>query len=234
MKADLPAVGRNLMDHPVIRATLHLKPEHRAKGANARHTNCCVTYSSHLGGGGERDMMLIAFNHRVWSGAEPGPTGAVAALVYDAFSRGTVQSVSADPFTDPAVELNMLSDERDLLRVRDAVRRLARLTAHPALAGLCDAVRLGDTDVGLPEAAALPDKELDALLLQEAGDGQHAAGTCAMSAYEDPRGVVDPDLQVRGVQGLRVCDASIMPTDCRANLHFICVMIGENLARRMG
>lgn len=232
--ADVPAVGRGLMDHPVIRATLHLKPEFRAKGADARHTNCCVTYSSRLGGGGERDMILIAFNHRAWIGPEPGPTGAVAALVYDAFSRGTVQLVSSGPFVDPAVDLNMLSDPRDLLRLRDAVRRLARLTAHPALGDLCEAVRPGETELGMAEASALPEAELDALLLQEAGDGQHAAGTCAMSAYEDPRGVVDPDLRVRGVEGVRVCDASIMPTDCRANLHFTCVMIGENLARRMG
>jgi 5-(hydroxymethyl)furfural/furfural oxidase len=54
-----------------------------------------------------------------------------------------------------------------------------------------------------------------------------------MTAFEDPRGVVDPDLCVRGVEGLRIADASIMPSDCRANLHFTCVMIGENLARRM-
>ena len=45
--------------------------------------------------------------------------------------------------------------------------------------------------------------------------------------------MVNPDLEVRGVAGLRVADAAIMPTDCRANLHFTCVMIGENLARRM-
>ncbi len=70
-------------------------------------------------------------------------------------------------------------------------------------------------------------------MLAEAADIQHAAGTCHMTAYEDPRGVVDPDLCVRGVEGLRVADASIMPTDCRANLHFTCVMIGENLAQRM-
>jgi choline dehydrogenase len=44
---------------------------------------------------------------------------------------------------------------------------------------------------------------------------------------------VDPELAVRGVQGLRVADASIMPSDCRANLHFTCVMIGEMAARRM-
>ena len=70
---DLPAVGRNLMDHPVLRATLHLRPEHRAEGDDARHTNACVTYSSRLGGGGERDMILIAYNHRGGAGTAPGP-----------------------------------------------------------------------------------------------------------------------------------------------------------------
>ena len=231
---DLPAVGRHLMDHPVLRATLRLKPEFRAHGVDARHTNCCVTYSSHLGGGGERDMILVAYNHRVLAGPEPGPLGAIGAALYEAFSRGEVCLASADPSVDPVVEENMLSDPRDRLRMRDAVARIASLTAHPAIASLCDGARFGETSLSMAEAAALPEAALDALMLQEAGDGQHAAGTCRMTAYEDPRGVVTPDLAVRGVHGLRVCDASIMPADCRANLHFTCVMIGENLARRMG
>ena len=71
-------------------------------------------------------------------------------------------------------------------------------------------------------------------MLQEAGDIQHAAGTCRMTALMRTRAAwSNPELEVRGVTGLRVADASIMPTDCRANLHFTCVMIGENLARRM-
>jgi choline dehydrogenase len=127
----------------------------------------------------------------------------------------------------------MLSAPRERLRMRDASACLAKLTEHPALAAISDSIRLGETDLALPEAAVLPEAELDALMLQEVGDIQHAAGTCHMSAYEDPRGVVDPELKLRGVQGLRVCDASIMPTDCRANLHFTCAMIGENLVRRM-
>ncbi len=231
---DLPAVGRDLMDHPIVRATLVLKPQFQAKGADARHTNCCVTYSSHLGGGGERDMILIAFNHRLLNGPDPGPTGAIGAALYDAFSRGEVTLASANPDSDPVVEENMLSDPRDRLRLRDAVRRLATLAAHPALAETSDTITLGDSNLPLPTAATLPEMELDTLLLREASDIQHAAGTCRMTAHEDPRGVVDPDLNVRGVTGLRVCDAAIMPTDCRANLHFTCVMIGENLARRMG
>lgn len=226
-------VGRHFMDHPIVRATLDLRPGHRAEGRDARHTNCCVTYSSGLGGGGERDMILIAYNHRGLSGPEPAPGGAVGAALYDAFSRGELHLASADPEIDPVIEENMLDDPRDRLRLRDAVRRLARLTAHPALAGIATSIRFGESPLGMDEAASLPDDELDALMLQEAGDIQHAAGTCRMSVWEDPRGVVDPDLKVRGVEGLRVCDASIMPADCRANLHFTCVMIGENLARRM-
>ncbi len=230
---DLPSVGKNLMDHPIVRVTLHLLAAHRARGADARHTNCCVTYSSHLGGGGDRDMILIGFNHRGLNGPEPGTTGAVGAALYEAFSRGELRLVSADPEIHPEVEENMLDDPRDRLRMRDAVRRLAALTAQPALASLCDAISFGDTALSPAQAAALPEDALDDLLLRDASDIQHAAGTCHMTAHEDPRGVVDPELHVRGVHGLRVCDASIMPSDCRANLHFTCVMIGENLAQRM-
>ena len=127
----------------------------------------------------------------------------------------------------------MLDHPDDRLRLSDAVRRLARITLQPAVADLCDGITFGESPLSVVQAAALPDGELDALMLREAGDIQHAAGTCRMVAYEDPRGVVNPDLTVKGVTGLRVADASIMPTDCRANLHFTCVMIGENLARRM-
>jgi choline dehydrogenase len=54
-----------------------------------------------------------------------------------------------------------------------------------------------------------------------------------MTAWEEPRGVVNPDLSVKGIAGLRVADASIMPADCRANTHFTCVMIGLMAARKI-
>lgn len=230
----LPEVGRNLMDHPILRATIALKPGHRARGRDARHTNCCVTYSSGLAGGGERDMILIAFNHRgLTEDGEPSATGAIGLSLYDAFSRGSVRLASADPDAHPVVEENMLDHPADRLRMRDGVQRLARLTALPPLTAIAERITFCDTGLSLPEAAALPAADLDRLMLQQAGDIQHAAGTCRMTAHEDPRGVVDPDLRVRGVEGLRVADAAIMPADCRANLHFTCVMIGEALARRM-
>ena len=234
VQQDAPAVGRHLMDHPILRASIALKPEYRARGADARHTNCCLTYSSGLAGGGERDMIMIAYNHRgLGADGLPAPGGAIGVALYDAFSRGELRLSSADPDAQPVVDENMLADPRDRERMRDGVRRLARLTMRDPLTRIAETIRFGDSDLTMPEAAALSDDALDALMLREAADIQHAAGTCGMTAHEDPRGVVDPDLRVRGVTGLRIADASIMPTDCRANLHFTCVMIGEALARRM-
>ncbi|MBO1078230.1 GMC family oxidoreductase [Roseomonas haemaphysalidis] len=225
---ELPDVGRHFMDHPVMRATLHLAPSHRSPHIDSRHTNCCVTYSSGLGGGGTRDMIFMAFNHRMET-----DSGAIAASVFEAFSRGAVTLASPDPAADPVVEENMLSHPADRLRMRDAVRRLAALAARPGLSAITTAVTLADTGLPIAQAAALPEQELDRLMLEQATDIQHAAGTCRMSAWEDPRGVVDPDGRVKGLQGLLVADASVMPADCRANTHFTCVMIGEEIARRM-
>jgi len=228
---DQPSVGAQFMDHPILRASLALKPGFRAEGADARHTNCCVTYSS--GMGGERDMILIAYNHRGLAEDGPAPNGGIGVALYDALSRGSVRLVSADPEAQPAVEENMLDHPLDRARMRDGVRRLARLCAMAPVRDIAAAITFGETALTMEQAAALPDGELDAVMLAEAGDIQHAAGTCRMTAHEDPRGVVDPDLKVRGVEGLRVADASIMPSDCRANLHFTCVMIGEMAARRI-
>ena len=113
----------------------------------------------------------------------------------------------------------MLDGPRDRERLRDGTRRLTRLVAHHALAGIAERITFGATDRSPAEVAVLDDHALDAVLLAEAADAHHAAGTCRMSAFEDPRGVVDADGRVKGIANLRVADASIMPFDCRANPH---------------
>ncbi len=228
----LPEVGRNFLEHPMLRGTVVLRPEHRPTDPDARHTNLCVSYSSGLAGTARRDMLMIAMNHRGVGPEGAGP-GAIVVGVFEARSRGEVRLRSADPAQDPLVEANMLSHPDDRLRLRDGVDRLARLAAHPALAGIAESITFGATDLTLAQAAALPDAELDALLLAEAGDAQHAAGTCRMAAWEDPRGVTNPDGTVKGLAGLRVADASVMPMDCRANTHFTCMLIGEKIAAEM-
>lgn len=227
VERDLP-VGRHFFDHPLFRTTIQLREDLRPTDPDTRHTNCCVTYSSGLANGGKRDMILIAFNHR-----GIGVPGAIGAGLFNAFSRGTLKLASTDPGIDPVVEENMLADPRDMLRMMDAVRRLAVITSQPSLAGIADWIRLADTDLTLPQAASLPDHELDAVLRRETGDIQHAAGSCRMSGAGDADGVVDPDGSVKGISGLRVADASIMPSDCRANTHFTTVVIGEAIARMM-
>jgi choline dehydrogenase-like flavoprotein len=104
---------------------------------------------------------------------------------------------------------------------------------QPALASMADWIRLTDTDLTPPEAAALPDGELEGLLRRQTGDIQHAAGTCRVRGFNDADGVVNPDGTVKGIASLRVADASIMPSDCRANTRFTTVVIGEAIAKTM-
>jgi choline dehydrogenase len=127
----------------------------------------------------------------------------------------------------------MLADPRDMIRMRDGVQRVLALSRQTGLRGIANSITVAESGLDLEAAAALPEAELDALILAQASDTQHAAGTCRMSAWGDPGGVVNPDLSVKGVPGLRVADASIMPLDCRANTHMTCVMIGEWLAARL-
>ena len=230
---DLPDVGAHFMEHPMARAFVQLRPALRPTDPDTRHSNCNVTYSSALGGGGRRDMMFIAFNHRGFREDGGAESGSISVGVFEAFSRGTVSLTSAEPDEDPFVDANMLDDVRDRLRLRDGVRRLARLMAQKALTGIAERITFGADEQDMAEIAALDDGALDALLMAECGDAQHAAGTCRMTAYEERRGVVDPDGRVKGIAGLRVADASIMPFDCRANTHFTTMMIGEAIAQRI-
>lgn len=230
---DLPDVGGNLLEHPILRLTVALKEEFAPRDRDARHTNCCVSYTSGMGSAGRRDMLMIAFNHLGVSVDGVGIPGALGVSVFQAFSRGKVRFASPEPDHDPLVEANMLSDSRDMARMRDALRRGAEIVQHPAIARVARSVTFGASGLSLDEHFAMKEDERDRLTLLEAGDAQHAAGTCRMTARTEASGVVNPDGSVKGVQRLRVADASIMPLDCRANTHFTSVMIGEVVAARM-
>ena len=205
-----------------------LKPDARAPGIDSRHTNCCVRYSS--GMGGANDMIFIAYN---LLGARPEQLayGHIWASVYQSFSRGRLRITSRDPEADPEIRLQMLSDPRDLNRMRDAMRRLIEIANHPAIRAIASAVGLGrDGQTPAGPSAAPPSDEW---MLEHCFDVQHAAGTCRMGAVSDERSVVDPRCRVIGVEGLRVIDASIIPEMIRANTHLTCVMIGEHLAAQI-
>ncbi|BBK34467.1 choline dehydrogenase [Stella humosa] len=227
-----PHVGRHMLEHPTIRALIRIRPELRPTDIDFRHTNCCVTWTSGMAGGGHNDMIFMAFNHRGFEADDPARAGdgGIATALFQSFSEGEIVLRSRDPAVDPLVEANMLDDERDRIRLRHGVRRLAAITAHSAVSGIAERIGFGFADMLMATAAVLPDDELDQAILAECGDAQHPVSTCRMTAHEDPRGVVDPHCRVRGVEGLWVADAAIMPSDCRANTHLTTVMIGEKVA----
>jgi choline dehydrogenase len=129
----------------------------------------------------------------------------------------------------------MLSDERDLVRLRDGARRVFEIARQPAVAAIADGATTLSLDPqyrrgidGFPDDAGL-----DAWLLGAASDAQHIVGTCRMGPPDAGTTVVDPECRVLGTEALRVIDASLMPEVPRANTHLTCVMIGERMADRL-
>jgi choline dehydrogenase len=234
---ELP-VGQGIIDHPYVRMELKLRPEFRSTDPETRHSNVVLKYSSRLAGGGFNDMAMMAFNHGGIGGdLDPSMFGeaGIHCSVFEAFSRGQVRLTSADPLVDPLVELNMLDDERDLIRLRDGAKRLVQIVTHDAVKAITREVQIGNTGRPVAELVGAPDQAFDDWLLADCSEAQHGAGGCCMGPFEveDGRSVVDPDARVRGIEGLRVADASIMPYDCKANTNVTTIMIGEHVAERM-
>ncbi len=230
VRADRP-VGEGLLDHPIMAALLHLRPHARVDTLMHRHTNCCLRYSSGLAGAGENDMIMIAGNMAgaaLGKGAPDSTKGRIAVSVYQAWSRGHVRITTPDPAIDPAIEERMLSDERDLVRMRDGVRRLREICRHEGVTSVADRVEYGLTGISMEHE--LQGTELDDWLFAECSDAQHASGTCRMGDPADPLAVVDLECRVIGVTGLRVIDASIMPEVPRANTHLTTVAIAEKMS----
>ncbi len=223
-------VGRNLRDHVAAFLELQLRPDARGKSRHTPHMSCVVRYSSGLAGTGLNDMFLFSVN--VTGADEAGlGTGSLVVSAFQTFSVGELRLTSPDPHAYPEVNFNLLSDERDLVRMRDGVRHLGAIVAHPAVQAIAERAYTlvsGRDFLPLPEGA-----ELDDWLMAECEDTRHTVGTCRMGPPGDPRSVVDPDCRVIGVDGLRVIDCSIMPEVPRANTHLSAVMVGEHMAARL-
>lgn len=232
--ADRPGVGENFLDHPTISLHLRLRPEAREKSVHGRRTCCCLRYSSELAGAGRNDMIFFSCN--MYDVDEDAlSTGLLAVSAFQAFSRGKLHIESPDPDAPPRIDERMLSDERDLIRMRDGVRRLFEFGRHPAVTRIAEDTFLGGP---LNKTPRRPedfegDEEIDRWLLSESMDVFHGVGSCRMGPTDQPESVVDPEGRVIAVQGLRVIDASIMPEVPRANTHLTTVMVAEHLATKM-
>jgi 5-(hydroxymethyl)furfural/furfural oxidase len=226
--ADLP-VGANLTEHAAVPGfEIALKQSARMPTVNAPLSSSMLRYTSGLADAGPNDMQIIWFN-------AIGPTdvdlagGRLAGALMRVFSRGEVRLRSDDPYVDPVVEFNMLSDDRDRTRLRDCVRRMIDIVRHPAVTSISDGVLALTTPIDDLDT----DSAIDAWLSVTVNDYVHAAGTCRMGSPGDPAAVVDTDCRVIGYDGLRVCDASVMPDLPKATIHLTTVAIADRLVTKM-
>jgi choline dehydrogenase len=142
-------------------------------------------------------------------------------------SRGRLTLTSADPSVRPRLEHRYLTEESDRRRLREGVRLAAELLRTSAFAPLV-AER-----TGLPDDVLADDRELDRWTRRHLATAIHLAGTARMGPDDDPGAVLDQQLRVRGVEGLRVVDTSVMPRVTSRGPAATAVMIGERAADLM-
>jgi choline dehydrogenase len=133
-------------------------------------------------------------------------------------SLGSIHIRSADPREQPAIRFNFLSDPIDRQTMVAGVKMARRIVAQPAM----DAYR---DDEFSPGAAVASDDEILDWMRRNSETAYHPMGTCRMGP--GPNAVVDERLRVHGLDGLRIADASIMPTMPSGNTNAACIMIGE-------
>ena len=138
-------------------------------------------------------------------------------------SRGRVGLKSADPMDDPAIFANYLDREEDRRAIREGVRMMRKVAEQPAL-------RPYITAEYAPGAGVQTDAEIDAWVKQTAETIYHPVGTCRMGVAGDPMAVVDAECRVQGLKGLRVIDASVMPTLVGGNTNAPTIMIAEKIS----
>ena len=220
---DLPGVGENLHDHLLL-SNLYAAQDPLPAGVNNLLEAQLYTRSRHCEGPAP-DLQPV-FIHIPYP-AEGYPTPehgyTIAAGLVAPKSRGTLRLASADPADFPLADPNILSDSYDLDALVEAVEICREIGAAQAFAPW----RRAEVAPG-PEVTTCA--ELREFVRRSAGTYHHQAGTCQMGDVNHPEAVVGPDLRVRGVDGLRVADASIMPTVPAGNTNAPAIMIGERAA----
>lgn len=245
---DLPGVGSGLQEHPLAPMAFNLKkPLRFTEGLRADRLVLSGLYWLLTGRGFPAAMPLSSIAYlksrpdlerpdlehifmgtnmaaRVWfPGWRPPMPDQLTALnvVLRPGSRGSVRLRSADPFDKPRIQFNLLQDPEDLRLMRHAFRWTRDFVRQGELAEYVG-------DEALPGGALQDDDALDAYIRQTVGTAQHPACSCKMG--QGPDAVVDPQLKVRGIEGLRIADASVMPTLIGGHTNAPSIMIGEKAA----
>ncbi|SAK84157.1 sorbose dehydrogenase [Caballeronia pedi] len=268
--ADRPGVGRNLMEHPSIAVSAFLPRAARTPFPDEHHEQAIVRFSSGLADTVQGDMHGAILSRSGWHSVGY-RLGTIFFWVNKSYSRGRVTLASASAFDEPDVDFAMLSDSRDLERLKLALRFGAAVLASPsmnahrdvifpssysprvaavAVPGTWNAVQRGALstllDIAGPLRGALiksvvtqgvsiaeplaDDRAMTAFVQRNVGGTWHPSGTCRMGSSTDPLAVTDSHGAVYGVEGLHVCDASLMPSIPCANTNVPTIMIAERVA----
>ena len=215
---DLPGVGRNLQDHAMARFRCWTSA-YRAVDASSNLVEAgllCSVESGVIAPDLYFHFLPVAMVE-TQNGKERSAF-AIVSVVLRPKSRGSLQLQSPDPKTAPVIRAGYYSERADLLLMIEGLKIARALARTRAFDGIV-------AEEALPGAAVTADVALEAYI-REAGDTIfHPVGTCKMGT--DAQAVVDPRLRVRGVEALRVIDASIMPTITSGPTNAPSIMIGE-------
>lgn len=222
--ADLPGVGRHLRDHTQIGFTIDA-----ASGpidASLPWLQVLLRWTAP--GSPDRNDMQCLFFH-----LPKQPALRLVTSLMRTTSKGVVRITSRDPAKAPDIRLNLVSEAEERRRLVEGLRLIARLANADALGPVRGDVAHLD-DGSRVAVAALEERFADAeaaeAYVQAAvGHYLHPVGTARMGPESDPTAVVDQRCRVRGIEGLRVADASVMPAMLGVNTHLMCVAIGRRV-----
>jgi choline dehydrogenase len=218
--ADLPGVGENLQDHPI--ALMYYETEAGFPPSCHNHGELYSSLRSPLAGPYPDLQIFPILLPFAPPGAQPPRAGyTVASSVIAPDSRGTVRLAAADPRTPPLIDPALLKSDTDTERAVAGLALIRAVVAGPAF----DGVRGRELSPGksVSSQAGLRDHARRVV-----SSYYHPAGTCRMGT--GPLAVTDPELRVRGIDGLRVADASVMPVITNAHPNATVLAIGEKAA----
>jgi len=239
---DLPGVGANLSDHFAARVSHRVKGEisvnqlarggpllreiaryaATGRGALTFGVTTAMVFCRSREGLASPDLQLLftpgSYDPGGYGRLEREPGMTIAVCLARPESRGTIMARSADPLERPAIRPNYLSASTDVGILLAGIDYARRIFAAPALSQYSAAETM-------PGSHAQTERQLDEFLHRDGTNLHHPVGTCRMG--EDPMAVVDSRLRVRGIGGLRVVDASVMPTVTTGNTNAPTIMIGE-------
>lgn len=240
---DAPGVGDNLFDHLLAGVvmstwrtdTLHSagSPRHLARYLATRRGPLTSNFAEAIGFCHSSPSVALPDLEVIFApgpyldhgrGSSPGHGYSFGVVLLQPKSSGRITLRTADPFDTPRIDPNYLSEPDDLQALVAGVRTVLKIVRQPAFAGwLGPPIR--------PERLPESGEEIEMGIRRWATTLYHPVGTCRMGT--DDRAVVDPQLRVRGVTGLRVVDASVMPSLVRGHTNAVTIMIAERAAELM-